>query len=152
MNLYFFLLLTGDFLLIIIIQDQLLLTFHRNRLYITTCCDDPPPPHIHPLLLSILNSGFHTCMMNLLFTRQFCSLLIIIISHIIFSLIANFNIDTFDMHRVFFYMLNIDIACTHCLLCFKECNFQTSDISDLMTSRNNKNNNCKDQCQNYVIV
>lgn len=75
-------------------------------------------------------------MVNSLLLEKSCSPLLIT-SHVTLLSIENVNIDTFNMHRIIFF---IKTNCSHCLHCFEEGNFQTFDMPDVLTSGNDTYN------------
>lgn len=90
-----------------------------------------PPPSTVQTWLSILNQDYTRAPFYLKSLAQYCLLHLIETS----ALVTNLNVDTFNMHLDIFCMKNIVIACSLCLNCFGECNFQTKPSTCLTSWR-----------------
>lgn len=118
-----------------IIQHQLLLTlYYLDNVYHLVAMTPPSFFFFWPF-------KYGNLFLNQDYTRALhgeTSLLlaVVITCHITFSSIVNVNADTLNLHRLIFLVKYHYIACFHCLHCFRECNFQTLDMPDVMTSGN----------------
>lgn len=79
---------------------------------------EPLPPFKHACLF--LNQNYTLARWTAFLFENSCSMLLIIF-HIIFSSIANLNVDTLSMYRVnLFNEKNVDITSSYSLHCFGE--------------------------------
>lgn len=79
---------------------------------------EPLPPFKHACLF--LNQNYTLARWTAFLFEKSCSMLLIIF-HIIFSSIANLNVDTLSMYRVnLFNEKNVDITSSYSLHCFGE--------------------------------